>query len=288
MDFYGIEMKGSFNLEILNNIPDFKDSDTGRLIYVNSSQLFFYGGQTNWILAGENLSATLEQTINGVVDNRYISPLKLNQVKSSVNDVLIGSDEVKYITPFALRGLKASIAEAHAGVNDIKYVTPAGLTNSITTFFQDNPGIIPGTIILYASNTPPSGYLKANGAAVSRTTYSSLFNKIGTIFGNGNGSTTFNLPDLRGEFIRGWSDGHSVDSGRAFGSKQDEQTNNLAFVEGTDYSGPQNVPIAVPNTGAWSSWIDSGDGGGGASMRFRVRGVETRPRNIALLACIKY
>ena len=66
----------------------------------------------------------------------------------------------------------------------------------------------------------PSGYLKANGAAVSRITYSNLFAAIGTTFGAGDGPTTFNLPDLRGEFIRGFDDGRGVDSGRVLGSSQ--------------------------------------------------------------------
>lgn len=77
-----------------------------------------------------------------------------------------------------------------------------------------------GTVIFYAKNSPPTGYLKANGAVVSRSTYAALFAAIGTTFGAGDGSTTFNVPDLRGQFLRGWVDNGSVDSGRAFGSGQ--------------------------------------------------------------------
>lgn len=68
-----------------------------------------------------------------------------------------------------------------------------------------------GAVIYMASTIVPDGYIKANGAALSRSVYSSLFNSIGTIFGSGDGSTTFNVPDLRGEFIRGWDDGRLVD-----------------------------------------------------------------------------
>jgi len=60
-----------------------------------------------------------------------------------------------------------------------------------------------GTIIFSARTTAPTGYLHANGAAVSRTTYSDLFDAIGTNYGSGDGSTTFNLPDLRNQFLRG-------------------------------------------------------------------------------------
>jgi len=76
------------------------------------------------------------------------------------------------------------------------------------------------TIIYTTRATAPAGYLKANGAAISRTVYADLFSAIGTTYGAGDGVTTFNLPDLRGEFLRGWDDGRGVDGGRALGSWQ--------------------------------------------------------------------
>jgi prepilin-type N-terminal cleavage/methylation domain-containing protein len=87
-------------------------------------------------------------------------------------------------------------------------------------------GSIPaGTIISYAGNITmlkpiPSGWLLCDGHAVLRTTYPALFSAIGTTYGAGDGSTTFNLPDLRGEFIRGFDNGRGVDSGRTLGSWQ--------------------------------------------------------------------
>lgn len=60
-----------------------------------------------------------------------------------------------------------------------------------------------GTIIAVGHTTLPSGYLECNGQAVSRSTYSELFSLIGTTYGEGDGSSTFNVPDLRGEFLRG-------------------------------------------------------------------------------------
>lgn len=65
-------------------------------------------------------------------------------------------------------------------------------------------GIPTGTVLFYASSTAPSGWSMAYGQAVSRTTYSDLFNIVGTTFGSGDGSTTFNLPDCRGHVIAGW------------------------------------------------------------------------------------
>ncbi|MCP1454523.1 phage tail protein [Pseudomonas kilonensis] len=77
-----------------------------------------------------------------------------------------------------------------------------------------------GDIKVVATAEPPQGWLKCNGALVSRAQYAALFAAISTRFGAGDGSTTFALPDLRGEFIRGWDDGRGVDSGRVLGTAQ--------------------------------------------------------------------
>ena len=125
-------------------------------------------------------------------------------------------------------------------------------------------------------NTAPSGWLKANGATISRTTYAALFAAIGTTFGAGDGSTTFALPDMRGEFARGWDDGRGVDSGRVFGSAQaDELKSHTHTSRGS------------PGAGGQQAFVQGSD-------TFNIFGVqatggaETRPRNIALLACIKF
>jgi phage-related tail fiber protein len=135
-----------------------------------------------------------------------------------------------------------------------------------------------GALQYFAMDTAPTGWLKANGAAISRTTYADLFSAIGTTFGAGNGSTTFNLPDLRGEFIRGWDDGRGVDSGRGFGSFQEDQfkshNHNITAYAGKRYDNSLSFRSDRRNSHGWST----GDAGGD----------ETRPRNIALLACIKY
>lgn len=65
-----------------------------------------------------------------------------------------------------------------------------------------------GTLVMWggSSSSLPSGWLLCDGAAVSRTTYAELFSAIGTTFGNGDGSTTFNVPDFRRQFLRGAED----------------------------------------------------------------------------------
>lgn len=99
--------------------------------------------------------------------------------------------------------------------------------NAQTTADQAAPV---ASLVYMAVNTIPAGWLKANGATVSRTTYAALFAVIGTTYGAGDGSTTFKLPDYRGYFLRAFDDGRGVDSGRAFGSTQSSQ--NLSHNHG--------------------------------------------------------
>lgn len=89
------------------------------------------------------------------------------------------------------------------------------------------PGLVqdstpPGVVSAFAGKTAPNGWLLCDGTPVSRTTYPKLYEAIGSTYGNGNGSTTFNLPDLRGYFIRGWDPSHAIDTDarRTFGATQ--------------------------------------------------------------------
>lgn len=80
--------------------------------------------------------------------------------------------------------------------------------------------IPPGALLPFMGSAVPAGYLLANGAAVSRQSYAALFAAIGTTYGAGNGTTTFNLPDTRGVFLRGLDNGRGLDAGRALGAYQ--------------------------------------------------------------------
>jgi microcystin-dependent protein len=90
----------------------------------------------------------------------------------------------------------------------ITKLSPSAATISIMTALGEGPpdeAVVPapvGTIIMFGGLSAPAGYLLCDGTAVSRTTYAPLYLKIGTIWGAGNGTTTFNLPDLRDRFPR--------------------------------------------------------------------------------------
>lgn len=151
-----------------------------------------------------------------------------------------------------------------------------------------------GAVQFFAMDTAPVGWLKANGAAVSRTSYACLYAAIGTRFGAGDGKTTFNLPDLRGEFLRAYDEGRGVDDGRQLGTTQSDtvqrmtgEIGDITFV-GKDYSNGvfsrENVSTAkigtvTPLTLNFKVKFDSAE--------VARTSEETRPRNVALLACIK-
>lgn len=82
-------------------------------------------------------------------------------------------------------------------------------------------GIPVGVVLAYAGGSPPSGWLWCDGSTVSRTTHAELYAAIGTTFGPGNGSTTFNLPDLRGRFPLGRDDMNQVPANRVTAAAAD-------------------------------------------------------------------
>lgn len=91
----------------------------------------------------------------------------------------------------------------------------------MSNYLVNGSDLIPvGSIFWLATSTASPGYLICDGSAVSRITYKRLFDTISVTYGSGNGVTTFNLPDLRGCFIRGYDNGRTFDSGRTFGSYQ--------------------------------------------------------------------
>lgn len=170
---------------------------------------------------------------------------------------------------------------------------------------DDLAGMIPsGAVMYFAGQTAPTGWLKANGAAVSRSTYAALFAAIGTTYGAGDGRSTFNLPDLRSEFVRGWDDGRGIDSGRAFGSAQSDAIRNIKGSIEALYSG-YRYTLYTKADGAFGTEFDDGvsatfsSSKGDSDHNNRKKRVvfdasrsvptadENRPRNIALLACIK-
>jgi microcystin-dependent protein len=226
--------------------------------------------------------------------------------------------DATYVDGSLQTGTEGSIPPAKA-IEDpqrsiVNVIEAAGLTpaDDITLLEQAIAALIANQVVVqpefvgqvayFSSSTAPSGWFKANGAAVSRTTYADLFSAIGTAFGAGDGSTTFQLPDLRGEFLRALDDGRGLDAGRTFGSTQ------KGTLVGGDWDGVGSQTLGAvsttnPHVGRTHVGADDIDPADYPNMSLSV-GVNpvavqnptsntnqfgsTRPRNIALLACIKY
>ena len=187
-------------------------------------------------------------------------------------------------TPKTMQVYDKRIVEADGSLTDVGALSDLLTTvkTSVVAAINElhaNTGVPAGTVIYYAASTPPAGYLKCDGSAVSRTAYSALFAVIGTTYGAGDGSTTFQLPDLRAEFLRGYDDGRGIDTDRVFGSNQEGTQLYLGSFNATWYGtdGEENADNAS------SSKISGTSSSTGSSSSIRVR-----PRNVAMLACIKY
>jgi microcystin-dependent protein len=168
----------------------------------------------------------------------------------------------------------------------------------------DCVSIAAGTVNYFANATAPHGYLACAGQAVNRTTYAELFTAIGTLYGVGDGATTFNLPDLRGEFVRGVDNAggtaKGVDAGRVIGTGQTDAGRN---VTGTVNSCEDQVAGTIVSgaftsyTGGYTmTWTPNGGQGSirqatldaSASWGATHTSNEFRPRNLAMLPCIKF
>lgn len=131
-----------------------------------------------------------------------------------------------------------------------------------------------GFIVPVPYSTPDTNYLECNGAAISRETYSALFAKLGTTWGAGNGTTTFNLPDFRGEFLRGWDNGRGIDAGRAIATSQaDELKAHSHTVTGSNIASSSSGNGTLASAGSRNTSV--------------VGGSETRPRNVSVMYQIK-
>ena len=199
---------------------------------------------------------------------------------------------------------------------NIALTLPSAITNggflqtdgSGNLSFQIVNGVPSGAVFCVAVATVPTGYLECNGAAVSRSTYAALFAFIGTTYGSGNGSSTFNLPDLRGEFIRGFDNGGGIDSGRSINDPQGSANLSHGHSVSASVSDPGHVhttsvdgfrlftnpgPHHIPYGGAggypgtnWS--MNSATTGVSVSIsQNNAGGSEARPRNVSMMYIIK-
>lgn len=140
----------------------------------------------------------------------------------------------------------------------------------------------PSAVMAFACLVAPDGWLECDGSAVSRTIYANLFGECGSIYGAGDGSTTFNLPDYRGQFLRGYDHGKGVDTGRGMATYQADgiidHTHSYNFPGTATANAGTNDVVDLNTTSQVTGAVSSPNGGG----------TETRPKNWSVMFCIKY
>lgn len=196
------------------------------------------------------------------------------------NQFLMG-DGTKYNLTTIRAGTGVNFDQTNPGVLTINSTGGSGGSgNNIT--LADLP---PGTIQWFAMPTAPAGWLECDGRLLNKVTgsglYEALWTAIGYVYNKPADGTAdnFRIPDLRGQFLRGWDHGAGVDPGRMFGNVQvdDFKSHTHGLNTGTG-NGGQGFPGEFQ-----TAWV--------SNLQGRITatgGTETRPKNVAMLACIKY
>ena len=196
---------------------------------------------------------------------------------------------------------KAASAHTHAtgditGLDDalsnhthaISQVT--GLQDELDALNAHDGLLAPGFVLPYAGTTAPAGWLECDGSAISRTSYADLFGVIGTSAGSGDGSTTFNIPDYRGEGIRGWDHGRGVDNGRAINSAQGGsiEAHTHSYSRGTVSTSGGSAYSSGMTQNPPFSFVSSVSSGTTGATTGTSGSTETRMRNLAAMFILKY
>jgi microcystin-dependent protein len=271
------------------------------------------------VCTGNASSATTAASCTG----NAATATKLQNART-INGVSFDGSANITVTAAANGGTSAACSGNAATATKLQAARTISLTGSVTgsgsfdgsgnLSIATSGGVPVGAIFYFPAAVPPTGYLELNGALVSRTTYAALWayaqssgNLVATDaawvagqFSPGDGSTTFRIPDLRDEFIRGWDHGRGIDLDRSIGSIQNGCNEAHTHRFGTCAAMDGNWHTGHPVLG--EGQLCNVYGGSGYSVKAgpfynadasaggieKTGGVETRPRNVALLPCIKY
>ena len=231
----------------------------------------------------------------------------MSTIGSNSEDLILNADGGSSTIKLKINGTeKASVSSAGAFTSTT--IDATALTGNLPAISGASltgiEGVLAGLILPFANTSVPSGFLSCDGAAVSRTTYATLFTAIGTVWGSGNGSSTFNVPDFRGAFLRG-TGSHGTSNmakgtdfaGAAVGAFENDQSQDHRHLITTD----ADVGMGSNNIGAnssyrqvemlnndFSEWIVTANPSVNNSQGTPRTGDETRPFNASILYCIKY
>lgn len=233
-----------------------------------------------------------------------------NQVAAGIADVTNGKlyafgscPVLAGLTPGARYYLSPTTPGVITTVAPAANVVQIGIAKSATELFVDidassSASTAVGEVAYFPMSTAPTNFIKLNGAGVLVANYASLTAAV--YVGDANNATAaafyraddsagsvrningayLILPDLRGEFIRGWDDGRGIDSGRLMGSFQNHALQQHRHPSSATAS-PSQQTVGSGGVGVSTAGSSTGDNNGNSAT-------ETRPRNIAFLACIRY
>jgi microcystin-dependent protein len=262
---------GQLNTKInISDIQDILDStNTNKPLSANQGRILkgLIDNLNTILLSDDTTLDELQEIVNFIKQNKTtLDTLAISNI-AGLPDALATKAE--------LGGSATQEYKVAAGVADDDAINKGQLDAALSN------STITGSIIAYPSQIVPSGYLECNGSLLSRTTYASLFAIIGTTYGVGDGTTTFNIPDLRGIFIRGLDNGRGLDTGRTIGSYQADEFKSHAHTIAPMWANGMARNDDSSGIYTWSrntSSLNTNSSGG----------VETRPKNTAMMYCIKY
>ena len=207
-------------------------------------------------------------------DGAALTEAHLDAMKSSLETWANGNIDSTNITTGGIEAANLASNSVETAKIGALQVTLAKLAAEVSAF------LVPvGSVMAYAGTTAPTGYLVCDGTAVSRSTYSALFTAIGEAHGEGDNSTTFNLPDYRGRFLRGTDNMFATGAaardpdaaGRTAMNTGGNSGNNVGSVQ-ADATALPNTPITSSSDGSHNHSFTIDGGGGGASGSTSIGG----------------
>ena len=232
-----------------------------------------------------------------------IQSLSVNQNKLSLtkgNEVTIDADTTNEIQSLTYNNDILQLSKSNQvvfprdndrdSINEIQTLTFVNdsikLSKSNSVYLPSMPS---GSIVAFGGRNIPTGWLLCDGSSISRITYNRLFNTIDSVWGNGNGSTTFHLPDLRGQFLRGVS-GTSLNdpdaSTRTAKNSNANLGNNVGSFQLDELKSHNHGVIVGNNIGSNTAY--AGSGSSGSAYSSNTGGSESRPKNAYVYYIIKY
>jgi microcystin-dependent protein len=238
------------------------------------------------VRAGD-ISVTNQVTASVVKFSTLRDPQNTNIIKFDKDGTLVANSDGNLSTQ---RAVKTYVDAQVKTEKDARVSAIEGVQNQINGLI-----FVPAGCVFYTAGYPaPTGYLPADGRYVNKTTYAALYAAIGIRYGDG--GVNFRLPDLRGEFIRGWDAGRGVES-RNLGTYQGAQfaahRHNVAanLTSDSDLAENPSWPVARRKTSGTNSEYRMVAGVGYEATlgpTSAAGGGDTHPRNVALYAIIKY